>query len=456
MSNPGARESQLTFQTDFSGAEFIARRKRVMEGMRGQGIALIAGAGEVPGFDPIRQSNDFYYLCGVEVPHAYLIIDAEKGRSTLYLSPRDEKHEASDGPTLCADDGNFCLQRNGVDEVRPISALADDLRGRPVIYLLRAWAEGQRQCQDTLRHMHKCINADPLNGRPSAEAHLLLKVSQLSPQAEIRDLSPVVFALRLIKSPAEVAVMRESGRLTALAATEVMRTIRPGIFEYQLAAVADYFYTIHGAQGAGYRPIIAAGANIWMMHYWRNNTQLKDGELVIFDYAPDYHYYTSDIGRMMPVNGRYSQLQRELYGFVLEYHKLLLALCRPGQTADEILAEAGARMRPIAESWDWSKPIYKAGALKLLESKRPLSHGVGLAIHEAAHWQAEKIQPGLVFTVDPELVIPEEKLYIRVEDTVVATATGIENLTAGAPLELDDVERTMQQSGILQVFPPAT
>jgi len=454
MSQVATRESQLVFQKDFSAAEFRQRRQAVMQGMNGEGLALLAGSSAVPGFDPIRQTNDFYYLCGVEVPHAYLLLDAATGRSTLYLKPRDEKHEAADGPELSAEDGAFCQLRSGLDEVKPLASLPGDLQGRPLFYLLRAPAEGARQCQDTLRYMHKSIHEDPMNGRPSAETHLLTRLAALSPRADIRDLSPIIHQLRLLKSPAEIAVMREAARLTVLATTAVMQAIRPGIFEYQLAAVADYVYTIHGAQGAGYRPIIATGNNIWMMHYWRNNTQLMDGELVIFDYAPDYHYYTSDIGRMMPVNGRYSAVQRELYGFVLEYHKLLLALCRPGRTANEILQEAAAQMRPRAEAWAWSKPIYRAGALKLLESQRPLSHGVGMPVHEAADWKGDRIQPGLVFTVDPELVIPEEKLYIRVEDTVVATADGIENLTAAAPFEMDAVERTMQQSGMLQAFPP--
>jgi Xaa-Pro aminopeptidase len=192
-----------------------------------------------------------------------------------------------------------------------------------------------------------------------------------------------------------------------------------------------------------------------MMHYWRNDARLREGDLVLFDYAPDYRYYTSDIGRMMPVTGAYSAVQRELYGFVVEYHKVLLSLCRAGRTAGEILAQAAERGRPLVEGWRWSKPIYRAAALNLLASPRPLSHGVGMSVHEAADWRGRPIEPGLVFTVDPELVVPEEQLYIRVEDTVAATPAGVEVLTAAAPLELDDVERVMREPGMLQAYPPA-
>src|SRR5271169_3697076 len=115
MNAATSRESSLIFQKDFSADELAGRRRRLIQEMSaaGGGAALIAAATEVPGFDPFRQSNDFYYLSGVEVPHAYLLLDAESGASSLYLPPRDEKHENTDGPSLCADDGDFILRRAG-------------------------------------------------------------------------------------------------------------------------------------------------------------------------------------------------------------------------------------------------------------------------------------------------------------------------------------------------------
>jgi Xaa-Pro aminopeptidase len=138
---------------------------------------------------------------------------------------------------------------------------------------------------------------------------------------------------------------------------------------------------------------------------------------------------------------------------VLKHHEVLLEGIRPGRTKDEILAEAAAELRPVVEETHWSKPIYKAAAHKLLESKRPLSHGVGMPVHESDEWASRPIEQGLVFAVDPELVIPEEELYIRVEDTVLVTESGIENLTADCPREMDEVEKLMTQIGILQNHP---
>lgn len=459
MSSHADRAATLPYQSDFTAAELTGRRRRLCAEMR-EGLLVLAGAAEIPGFDPVRQDNDFYYLTGVEVPHAYLTLDATTGRSVIYLPPRDEKHEKSDGPSLSAEDGDFVRARAGIDEARPVARLLADVSGlEGTVWLARAPAENVRQCQDTLRHYHRKVLADPLDGRLSREAHLLARLAQLSPRAEFRDVSPIVHRHRLVKSPAELALMRRAAQLTARACLEAMRTSRDGVYEYQLGAVADYVFLAAGARCAGYRPIIATGANIWMMHYWRNDCALRDGELVLFDYAPDYRYYTSDIGRMWPVNGVYSPVQRELYGFVLEHHAVLLSLIRPGVTKERILSEAAERLRPVVEARAWSKPTYREAALRLLASPRPLSHGVGMPVHESAGWEDRPLEPGLVFALDPELVVPEEQLYIRVEDTVVVTENGCENLTAECPREIAEVEALLDAArrtggGLLQTMPP--
>ncbi|HEX8914179.1 MAG TPA: aminopeptidase P N-terminal domain-containing protein [Humisphaera sp.] len=441
--NGSARAASLYFQTDFDAGEFARRRNQLMDAVGGRGVALLAGAPEVPGFDPFRQSNDFYYLCGVEVPHAYLLIDAGRRTSTLYLPTPNRKHEASDGPTLGPEDAAFVRERAGVEDVRPVAALPQDLAGAACVHLPRAPAEGVRMCQDTLRHARRSAAADPMGAPPSPEVHLLARVAELCPGAELRDLSPILQRMRLVKSDAEVAVMRRAGRLAAEAVVAAMRVTRPGVFEYELAAAADHVYLLAGSRGGAYRPIIAGGANIPMMHYWRNNCRLRAGDLVLMDYAPDVGNYTSDIGRMWPVDGRYTPAHRELYGFVIEYHRLLLSVIRGGRVPEDVLAEAAERMRPRADAWPFSKPLYRESVHRMLASPRPLSHGVGMAVHEAAGYFGRPMEPGLVIAVDPELFVPEERLYIRCEDTVVVTAGGCENLTADAPLEMDAVERLM-------------
>ncbi len=224
--------------------------------------------------------------------------------------------------------------------------------------------------------------------------------------------------------------------------------------EYQLDAVSKYIFSANGARGEGYPSIIAGGANMWYAHYMRNDCVLNDGDIVLMDHAPDCGYYTSDIGRIWPVNGKYSPWQRELYGFCVRYHKALLSRIRPGVSARQIMDEAAEEMRKAIEQATFSKPIYEQAARQMLKSRGHLSHGVGMEVHDAGDYQARLLCPGMVFAVDPMMRIDEERLYIRIEDTVLVTENGMENFTGGAPTELDDVEKLMKEEGILQKYPP--
>ena len=329
------REPQIRdpyFQNAFSLDEFARRRSAVAAAI-GDGLAVLQGSPATGAFDLFRQHNDFFYLCGVETPHAYITIDGRNGRTVLYLPPCDAKLAEQEGAELNSNAAETALRLTSVDDVKPLSALLDDMSSRTKLFACHLPPEGRQACQDTLRHSEHQNASDPWrsNGKPFHET-----LSQLCPSSVIRDLSPIITELRLVKSPAEVAVMRRAGLLTAMAVSEAMRSTAPGLLEGQLAAVADYIFQLNGARGPGYRPIVACGSNIWNMHYYRNNCRLVAGELVLMDYAPDCSCYTSDIGRMWPVSGRYETWQRQLYGFVVEYHMPLLELIAPGKTAAEI------------------------------------------------------------------------------------------------------------------------
>ena len=441
------------YQTDFPASEFCDRRSRVYDAMGQDAIGVLRGMPASGAFDLFRQHNDFYYLCGLEVPHAYLLLDGRTRQTTLYLPPRDPHHERSEGRTLSADDAPALCQLSGVDHVQALPAFEHDLGQAANVYIPRAPAEAYLACRDTLQHARRMIEADPWDGGPSLEARFENRLSALLPAASMSDLSPILDSLRLVKSATEVAVMRIAGKLTALAVTEAMRCTRDGVYEYQLAAIADYCYRVNGARGGGYRPIVASGDNIWNPHYYRNDASVRASDWVLMDYAPDVRNYTSDIGRMWPVSGSYAPWQRELYGFIVDYHKVLLSLIRPGMTAAMIYREADEQLRPRVENTSWSRPSFRQAALDVLVYNRHLTHPVGMAVHDVGGYHEEPLRPGIVLALDPQLWIPDEKIYVRVEDTVVVTDTGVENLTADAPLELSDVERVMQEPGLLAARP---
>ena len=202
--------------------------------------------------------------------------------------------------------------------------------------------------------------------------------------------------------------------------------------------------------------ITAAGvSNINNMHYFRNNATLKDGDLVLMDYAPDYRYYVSDIGRMWPVGGKYAPWQRELLQFVLDYRNAVMVRIRPGVSAQVILEEAGKAMETVFARTKFSKPIYEQAARRLVETGGGVfSHTVGMAVHDVGGYRG-LLKPGHVFSVDPQLWVPEENLYIRYEDTVVVTETGVLNFTDFLPSELADLEKLTLEKGVVQKVGPS-
>jgi Xaa-Pro aminopeptidase len=441
------------FQTDFSPVELATRRQRVLDAIGSGAVALIQGSEKEGTHGLFRQNNDFYYLCAVEVPHAYLLLNGSSGESLLFLPHQSAQSVSGEGEMLSADNAETVSQLTGLGQVHGIEHLAQYLERAEVIYAPLRMGEGAAMSWDTLQRGQQEIISDPWDGRPDRMRRLVSLLRERYPGAEIRNLSPTLDGLRLIKSEQEIALLRRAGKLCALGVEEAMRSTQPGIWEHQLDAVMRYVYLVNGARDAGYRAIIAGGDNMHFGHYKANNAQLVDGEAVLVDCAPDYHYYTSDIGRIWPVNGRYSDVQRELYGFMVQYHKTLLDLVRPHVTPEQVMDEAAESMRAVLGRSSFSKDIYQQAAARTLEWRGHMSHPVGMAVHDVGRYREKPLQPGVVFALDPSLWVPEEQLYYRVEDTLVITQDGYENLTADAPLELQDVEAMVQQEGMLQRFP---
>lgn len=446
-----AAPAPALFQTDFPPEELRARRAAVFDRIGPGACALVQGAGPVRGYEPFRQTNEFYWLCGVESAQAYLWLDGRRRATTLFLPRRDEKAQRSDGPSLSSEDGAEAAAVTGVDDVRPLEDLERELGAADVVFAPHSPAEGRTGSRDVLLRAEAAAERDPWHAQPPRERGFL---DRLRPGRDLRDLSPILDGLRLIKSPRELELLRRAGRLSALAVLEAMRSTRPGVREYHLEAVARYLFRLNGAAGEGYCAIVPSGPRIWHAHYFRNDAVLEDGDVVLMDYAPDYRYYTSDIGRMWPVNGRFSPAQRELSAFITRYHRALLGRIRPGRVPAQILAETAGEMADVIASARFSRPSVEQAARRSLEYAGHLSHPVGMAVHDVGDYRGRPLEPGMVFAVDPQLWVPEEKLYVRVEDTVAVTDDGVEVFTAAAPLELDAIEAEVGVGGLVQRFPP--
>jgi Xaa-Pro aminopeptidase len=455
-------DDQPPYQSDFPPEEFRARREAVFERIGDRSVAIVSGAAKADGFVVPRQTNEFYHLCGVETPHAYLVLDGRDRKTTLFLPPRDPRLESAEGKVLSAEDADLVKRLTGVDAVLSTRDLAGDGMRRFVrgfgatIYTPFAPGEANARCRAELQAANAAIAADYWDSRPSREAQLVQLLRTRFPRASVNDLTPILDGIRAVKSPREVALIRRASQLAGRGLIEAMKSTRPGVFEYQLDAVARYVFLSGGARLEGYRSITASGTdNIWNMHYYRNTARLKDGDLVLMDFAPEYHYYTSDIARVWPVNGKYSPSQRELLQFVLDYRNAVMTRIRPGVTPRAIQDQAKAAMTDVFRRTRFSKPIYEKAAHRLVDTGGGVfSHPVGMAVHDDGEYARGILQPGHVFSIDPQLRVPEEHIYLRYEDVVVVTDKGYENFTDFLPSELDDIEKLVGQGGLFQAFPP--
>ena len=275
--------------------------------------------------------------------------------------------------------------------------------------------------------------------------------------AAIIDWRPMVHEMRLFKSPEEIAVMRRAGEITALAHTRAMEKCRPGMFEYQLEGEIHHEFTRHGARYPSYNTIVGSGENGCILHYTENESEMRDGDLVLIDAGCEYKGYAGDITRTFPVNGKFTPAQREIYDIVLESLETSLRLYRPGTSIQEVTGEVVRIM---------ITGLVKLGILhgdvdQLIteNAHRPffmhgLSHWLGLDVHDVGVYGQDRsriLEPGMVLTVEPGLYIAPDAdvppayrgIGIRIEDDILITEDGNENLTASVVKKADDIEALM-------------
>lgn len=445
--------AQPVFTEIFPSEEFAARRARVLEKI-GDGVAVLQGTTERPGEQPLRQSNQFFYLCGVIEPRAILLIDGKTKRTTLFLSAGGERRERMFGSSLFP--GEAAAKSIGVEAVlardefaKMIEALARE--GRTIYTPFRPEVLGNASYSDAVGHA-KATKDDPWDGRPSREEVFLQKLKALAPQVNIQNLDPILDAMRAFKSPREIAIIREATRITGLGILEAMRDAKPGMFEYELQADAEFVFKKYGSQGAAYFALIATGQNTLYSHYHKNTAKLADGDLVQFDYAPDYKYYVSDVTRVFPANGKFTAWQREYYTVYLRLYQALMTSIKVHVAPRDIIKEAVVKMDAIVASYKFTDPKIKEAATRFVERYRnskanSLGHTVGMEVHDV-RLPTETLEPGQLFTIEPAMTIPELHFGIRLEDVILMTETGYENLSAFLPVEIAEIEKLMAEPGL--------
>lgn len=450
--------AQPVFTDVFPPSEYAARRTAVMDKI-GNGIAVLQGTTERPGEQPMRQANQFFYLTGVVEPRAILVIDGKARRSSLFLNPRNERREERMyGPGLFP--GGAAVSATGIEAVLPrdefAAAMAAFAKDSRILYTPhRPEVLGSASSSDPTA-LWKATKNDPWDGRQSREEAFIAKLKTASPKSEVNDLDPILDAMRGIKSPREIAIIREATNMTGLAIMEAMRDAQPGMYEYELQADAEFVFKKQGAYGAAYFALIATGKNTLYSHYHKDTAKLQDGDLVQFDYAPDYKNYTSDVTRIFPANGKFTPWQREYYTIYLRLYQALMTSIKVHTTAAAIMQEAVMKMDKIMESYKFSDPRIKEAATKFVDRYRTskatsLGHTIGMEVHDVKN-PTPTLEPGQLFTIEPAMQIPEEHLGLRLEDVILITANGYENLSAFVPVEIEEIEKLMSQPGLSEAM----
>jgi Xaa-Pro aminopeptidase len=410
----------------FDAPEYAARRAKLMAKIP-DGIAVLWGSAAG------RQNNELTYFCGVKIPRAVLVVDGVRKESLLFYTTTEAYLRGEGMSVELARDPKGAT---GVERAYPFEQFTP---------ILRRLAAQTRVFYTPFRA--EAEFADPASlgdwdGRLPRELQFVKILKERFPHAEVRDCAETIWEIRRIKTPAEVELLRRAGRIGAQAMIEVMKAGRPGQPEYELSALFEYACKREGCADLAFEVIISSAENHPYLHYSRHDRTLADGDFLVVDAGPEFQDYDTDITISFPINGKFSPRQREIYEACQEVSKACLSLYKPGISGFEIGEKAKALV--AAKGFDLAKDAFRQ--LRFFR-EGGLTHYVGLATHDAGGADLDygaPLKPGQVFASDVFAVFPAENLGVRVENTVLITETGCENLSPGIPREVAEIESLMK------------
>ena len=415
---------------------YQARRAALQEKL-GDGLLILLGNEEPSGseaFFRFRQESNFYYLTGYDGPGAILVLapplpsshsnsSAESSslpREILFLPRRDPQQEKWKGPQLDPADPAAAAQ-TGFAVIKEAESFENELR---------RYAAAYRVVYTLLPDPHG------FQVQRALEKERVEPLRAVFPSADMRDARKAIARLRQVKSETELELIRRAVDCTEGSLQAAAKELKPGLFEYEIAALIEYTFKRTGCLWPSFDPIIASGPRSTILHYDRNTARMESGELVVMDVGGEYSRYAADITRTYPVNGRFTPRQREIYEIVLGAQKAAMKAIRPGVKL--------SALQKIAYNYINSRGKDRHGERLGKYFTHGLSHHVGLDVHDLAEPSAE-LQPNMVITVEPGIYLPEENLGVRIEDMVLVTKTGGVVLTEKLPREVAEVESWMKR-----------
>jgi len=414
--------------------EYAARRARLAAQVDAP-IVLFGYTGKENTLEFLRfqQEENFYYLTGHNEEGAALLLtpplqgsngrNATQAGEILFLPPKNERAEKWNGPRLAPSDPGIA-EKTGFREVKSFADLAP---------LLSQLAQSFPKIYTELPGPHEI-------GYPHAQVWSDW-VRKQAPGVQLEDVSAKVAALRQIKSPGEIALLTRAVEVSVDAHLEAMKHMRPGLYEYQVAARMQFVHADEGCTEEAYAPIVGTGFNSTVLHYDALEAKILDGDIVVLDVACAQDGYAADITRTLPANGRFSSRQREIYEIVLGAQNAALAAAKPGMT---MTGKGPNSLYSIAYEYIDTHGKDREGHSLGRYFIHGLSHHLGLNVHDAGD-SGRPLEPGMVFTIEPGIYIPQENLGVRIEDDVLVTETGVKLLSGRLPRNPDEIEAVMAQ-----------
>ena len=379
------------------------------------------------------QEENFYYLTGHNEEEAALILlppngskakkdDLEGPREIFFLPPKDPRREKWNGVRMSPSDPGI-EARTGFADVKPLPELRATVERLGKVY---------PNFYTVLPYQRE------LGGYPH-EKESVDWLKQAAPQVNIRDIRGNIIDLRMVKSPTEIVLIREAVKLSDEAQMEAMKMLRPGLWEYQVAAKMVETHAMGGSEAEAYTPIVGAGPNSTALHYDKLGRKVEDGDIVVLDVGAQYSGYASDITRTLPANGKFTPRQREIYEIVLAAQNAAIEALKPGM---DMCRKGDKSVYKIAYDYINSHGKDRQGKPLGQYFVHGLGHNIGLNVHDPGDL-CRPMTPGMVVTVEPGVYIPEENLGVRIEDDVLVTDTGHEVLSEKLPRSVSEIEKIM-------------
>ncbi len=419
---------------------FVENRKRLIRELKSNSIVVLHSNDIYPtnadGTMPFKQNSELFYLTGVDQEETILIIAPDfpdqKMREILFLRETNDVIATWEGHKLTEEEGT---KTSGIQNIRWTKEFEQ------VLHTLLA--ECEHIYLPANEHIRSTSKVETANDR------FIAWCKSNYPLHNYERLSPILYRKRMVKSDAEIKLIEHACQITEKGFRRILDVVKPGVWEYEIEAEYAHEFLSNRSRGFAYTPIIAGGKNSCVLHYIENNQQLKDGDLLLMDVGAEYANYNSDMTRTIPVNGKFTPRQKQVYEAVLRVKNQATALLSPGNSIPKYHKEIGEIMtgelidlglldKTDVKQQEKGHPAYKKYFM------HGTSHHLGLDVHDVGSIYRE-FEVGMVFTVEPGIYIPQENIGIRIEDDILLTRDGTRNLMRNIPIHPEEIEDLMNR-----------